>query len=271
MNTKTALLNLLIFSSIISIGQTNDVENPIYAKATEQKLSSTDLTSADVIKKYYGINGEEVKNLANAKTIRILKKNMKDLYDVNEFYDNGFLKMEGSFLNAKDEQKHGQFKYYRPNGKLDSEGYYSNDVADGEWRFYFPNGVLSSIETYEKGVCIKRNYWNEDGSELFDFKQAERLMPIYDGGQEKINEYIRRNLTVPAEVSKNKLSGKLVVSFWIDEDGSVINPKIEESLNANIDNQVLKLVSAMSNWKPARQHNRPFKQMYILPVTLGYF
>jgi TonB family protein len=270
MKTKAALVNLLLFSSFVSIGQTNDVENPIYAKATEQKLSTIDLTSSDVIKKFYGINGEEVKNLANAKTIRILKKNTKDLYDVNEFYEDGFLKMEGSFVSLKDEQKHGRFKYYRPSGKLDSEGYFSNDAADGEWKFYFPNGVISGLLVYEKGVCIKRNYWNEDGSEVFDFRQVEKLLPTYEGGQEKINEYFKRNITLPAELVKNKLSGKIVVSFWVDESGSVINPKIEESLNSNIDNQVIKLVSAMANWKPARQHNRPFKQMYILPVTLGY-
>jgi antitoxin component YwqK of YwqJK toxin-antitoxin module len=271
MNKNTALINLLLFCSLVSVGQTTIQENPIYAKATEQKSTTIDLTSKDVFKKYYGINGEEVKTLANANTIRIIKKNAKELFDVNEFYADGFLKMEGTFLNLKEEQKHGQFKYYRINGKLDSEGFYENDAATGEWKFYFPSGAMSGIEVYEKGICTKRKYWNEDGSEQNDYKLAEKLLPTYEGGQEKINDFIRRNITIPSEITKNKSSKKIVVSFWVDESGSVVSPKIEESLNPSIDNQVIKLVSSMSNWKPARQHNRPFKQMYILPITIGYY
>ncbi len=268
MNTKFALVILLIFICLVSIGQSN--ENPVFAKAVEQKSTAIDMKSADVIKKFYNLNGEEVKSLANAKTIKILKKNAKDLWDVNEFSEDGFLKMEGTFSDLKKENKQGKFKYYRTSGQVDTEGFYNNDTAEGEWRFYFPSGRLSGLETYENGVCTKRNYWNEDGSELFDYKLAEKLLPTYEGGQSKVDEYIKKNINFPAESLKNKLSGRVVVSFWVDESGKVISPKIEESLNTNIDNQVIKLVGMMSNWKPARQHNRPFKQMYILPITFGY-
>ncbi|MCU0326198.1 MAG: TonB family protein [Spirosomaceae bacterium] len=268
---KLTILAGLIASGFIAIGQKPTAETPLYAKALEKKTSSMDLTSVDVVKKFYNNAGEEVRSLDNAKFIRISKKNAKGLWETNEFFADGYLRMEGSYSNLKEEVKHGKFRYYRQNGKMDYEGIFNEDTPDGEWRFYFPNGQLSGIEYYEKGLCTRKTYWNEDGSSLMDVKQAEKMLPSFEGGQEKLNDYIKRNIVYPADANKSKLSGKVVVSFWVDEEGKISEPKIEESLHQSLDNQVLKLVSTMPKWKPARQHNRPHKQMYVLPVTFGYY
>ena len=149
--------------------------------------------------------------------------------------------------------------------------FYNDDQPDGEWKFYFPNGKVSAVENYEKGIKVKEAYFNEDGTTLTNKLEATRLIPAFVGGSEKLNLFLKRNVRYPADAAKNKVAGKVVVSFWVDEDGTIMNPKIEQSLTEALDNEVMKIIENMPNWLPAKQHNRPYKQMYILPVMFNYY
>ncbi|MFN3488655.1 MAG: TonB family protein [Emticicia sp.] len=269
---KKVFTSAIALSFSLSIfAQTQTSENSaVYAQASEVASSQIDLSSNDITKKYFNINREEVKSLDEAKFIQILKKNTKGLWDISEFYANGFLRMEGTFLDKKLEIRSGRFKFYRPNGIIDNEGVYQENNPTGEWKFYFPNGQMSSLEVYENGNRVKEEYWNEDGTDLINKSSGERLLPIFNGGQLLMSEYLKKNLQYPAEAVSTKTAGKVIVSFWVNEDGSITNPKIEESLGTAFDNSVLKMVNAMPKWLPAKHHNRPAKQMYILPVAFSY-
>lgn len=242
----------------------------IYAKASEKLSLQLDLTAADVSKKYLNANREELKSVDGAKFIQISKQNTKGLWDVVEFYADGFLRMEGTYSDLKLEERMGRFKFFKPNGIIDYEGVYEGNVPNGEWKFYFPSGQVSSIETYEKGNRVKEVYFNEDGSILINKSLGERLLPSFNGGQLLMADYLKKNLHYPADAIKNKIAGKVVVSFWVGEDGTISLPKIEESLGEAFDGEVIKMVSEMPKWKPAKHHNRPAKQMYILPVAFSY-
>ncbi|CAH0996079.1 hypothetical protein EMA8858_02209 [Emticicia aquatica] len=264
---RKVLTSAVILSCGISAFAQTSEHSLIYAKVSEKISSKIDLSSNDISRKYFNANYEEVKSLEAAKFIQIKKKNSSGIYDVTEFNAEGFLRMEGSFADEKLEMKNGKFKFYRPNGVVDYEGVYDENMPTGEWKFYFPNGQMSSIEVYENGNRIKEEYWNEDGSALLKKSVGERLLPLFMGGQLVMSEYLKKNLVYPAEAVASKISGKVVVSFWVNEDGTIADPKIEESLGTAFDNAVLKMVKEMPKWLPAKHHNRAAKQMYILPVT----
>ncbi|MFY7908221.1 MAG: TonB family protein [Emticicia sp.] len=267
-----------VFTSAIALSfslsvfaQTSTSENsPMYAQASEVSSPQIDLMSKDVSRKYFNANRQEVKSLDDAKFIEISKKNSRGLWDVAEFFANGFLHMEGTFLDKKLEVRSGKFKFYRPSGVLDYEGVYAENSPTGEWKFYFPNGQMSSLEVYENGNRVREEYWNEDGTSLLNKSAGERMLPVFDGGQLVMSDYLKKNLQYPAEAVASKTTGKVVVSFWVNEDGTIANPKIEESMGAMFDNAVLKMVTEMPKWLPAKHHNRPAKQMYILPVAFSY-
>ncbi len=267
---KKVLTSAILFSfGIVAFAQNPANDSQMYAKASESTSSTLDLTAADVTKKYLNINREELKSLEGAKFIQITKKNTKGFWDVSEFYADGFLRMEGSYSDLKMEIRNGKFKFYRPTGVIDYEGTYEENIPNGDWKFYFPNGQLSSNETYQNGNRIKEEYFNEDGTELVNKSLGERLLPSFTGGQLFLSEYLKKNLHYPIDAIKNKINGKVVVSFWVLEDGTLMTPKIEESLGATFDNEVIKMVSEMPKWTPAKHHNRSAKQMYILPVTFS--
>jgi TonB family protein len=262
---------VILFYGLSTYAQTSISENsPIYAKAVEKVSLQIDLMTKDVSKKYLNANREELKSFDGAKFIQISKQNTKGLWDVVEFYADGFLRMEGTYSDLNLEQRTGKFKFFRPTGIIDYEGIYEENIPNGEWKFYFPSGQVSSIEIYDNGNRVKEEYFNEDGSVLLNKSFGERLLPSFNGGQLLMADYLKRNLHYPADAIKNKLNGKVVVSFWVGEDGSVSSPKIEESLGGTFDEEVIKMVTEMPKWIPAKHHNRPAKQMYILPVAFSY-
>ncbi len=268
---KKILTSAVILSlSVVAFAQTPNSENSqVYAKASESVSSPMDLTAKDVSRKYFNTNREQLKSLDGAKFIQISKRNDKGTWDIAEFFADGFLRMEGTFMDEKLEVRSGKFKFYRPSGVIDYEGVYAENQPTGEWKFYFPNGQMSSLETYENGNRVREDYWNENGTSLINKSAGERLLPSFSGGQLFMSEYLKKNLQYPAEAIASRIAGKVVVSFWVNEDGSIGEPKIEESLGAVFDSAVLKMINEMPNWLPARHHNRPAKQMYILPVAFG--
>ena len=268
---KKVLTSAMLFSCGLSVFAQNPIteNSQLYAKASETASSQLNLTSTDVSKKYFNANRDELKSLDGAKIIQISKRNTKGLWEVTEFSSDGFLKMEGSYTDSKLEVRTGKFKFFRPTGTIDYEGVYEENTPHGEWKFYFPNGQLSSTEIYENGNRTREDYLNEDGGVLINKSMGERLLPSFEGGQIYMSEYLKKHLQYPTEAINNKITGKVVVSFWVLEDGSIVSPKIEESLGASFDNEVIKMVNEMPKWVPARHHNRPAKQMYILPVMFS--
>ena len=118
----TTISAMLLLSGFATIAQNKT--DQVYAKATNQMktFSNTTLTSPEVVKKFYTANHEEQNSIEGAKFIKIVKKSPNNLWTVNEFYADGFLAMEGTFTDANEEIKHGNFKHFQPKGILDYEG-----------------------------------------------------------------------------------------------------------------------------------------------------
>ena len=60
------------------------------------------------------------------------------------------------------------------------------------------------------------------------------------------------------------IRGKILVSFFVDEDGEVTNPQIIDTFNTYL-NPIIDRVMAIK-FEPAIQNGRPVKVRYQLPI-----
>jgi antitoxin component YwqK of YwqJK toxin-antitoxin module len=81
---------------------------------------------------------------------------------------NGRVKCRYSRAKCADGTKwirQGRFVSYHPNGVVESEGTYVDDLEEGHWRDFYANGVLAAEGSYkcgkEHGVW---HFWSEDGT-----------------------------------------------------------------------------------------------------------
>jgi len=82
--------------------------------------------------------------------------------------------------------------------------------------------------------------------------------PEYPGGKEAFYQFLDKNFNYPENTNIMYHNSEVIVSFIIDKTGSVVLPKIEQSLDPLYDAEVLKAISKLeTKWKPAKYNGVP--------------
>ncbi len=91
-------------------------------------------------------------------------------------------------------------------------------------------------------------------------------MPEFPGGDIGLRNYLEQNLKYPQIALLNGIQGTVYVSFVINEEGNVVQPKIAKSVDPALDKEALRLVSSLPRWKPGKQNGKLVKVNYTVKV-----
>ena len=92
-------------------------------------------------------------------------------------------------------------------------------------------------------------------------------MPQFPGGPSALFEYLSKNIHYPIVAEENGVQGRVLVSFIVEKDGSLTDVKVEKSVDPSLDKEAQRLVKAMPNWIPGKQHGELVRVKYTVPVT----
>ena len=76
------------------------------------------------------------------------------------------------------------------------------------------------------------------------------VMPEFPGGMKALMDFIQKNVRYPEEARKNGIQGRVIVSVVIDGNGRVVDPVIMRSRYPALDEEALRIVGLMPQWKP---------------------
>ena len=93
------------------------------------------------------------------------------------------------------------------------------------------------------------------------------VLPEYPGGEEALMSLVRKNIKYPLHEMDNDIQGRVVVGFVINEDGSISDIAIKESVSPGIDAEAIRLVKLLSNFKPGTQQGKAVRVSYLLPIS----
>jgi TonB family protein len=91
-------------------------------------------------------------------------------------------------------------------------------------------------------------------------------LPLFPGGNEGLQAWIKSNLRYPADALKDKIEGKVYVTFTVTSKGKIRTPIIQKSLNPLLDAEAIRLVSNFPDWKSGMQDGKPVDVQMMLPV-----
>ena len=94
-------------------------------------------------------------------------------------------------------------------------------------------------------------------------------LPQFPGGQGVMMKYLAANIKYPASAVKAKKQGRVIVTFVIQQDGSVAKARIARSVDPELDAEALRIVKAMPNWIPGTQDGKPVNVKYTIPVVFS--
>lgn len=75
----------------------------------------------------------------------------------------------------------------------------------------------------------------------------------------------------PPEVAlKNKIEGRVYVTFTVETDGSITNIKVLRDIGGGCGQEAVRVVSIMPKWKPGTQRGKPVRVQFNLPIVFQH-
>ncbi len=90
--------------------------------------------------------------------------------------------------------------------------------------------------------------------------------PEFPGGDDSLYAFIGRNIKYPEAAKKNKIEGRVFVTFVIEKDGQVSNAKLLRDIGGGCGEEALRVVNSMPKWKPGTQRGNPVRVQFNLPI-----
>lgn len=189
-----------------------------------------------------------------------------------EYYLSNKLKSECHLItrlkdnsDKKETIKEGKFQMWFESGKLRRSFNYHNNKIEGELTTYWENGQIKRHDIYKDGKQQEGKCYDENANEVeyYPFQK----MPEYPGGETALLQFISRNVHYPIDAQEAGIQGRVVVEFVIDIYGVVDEINVKRSLGMSCDNEAVRIVSMLLEWKPGMLDGEPVSVWYVVPIT----
>ena len=242
----TSKRNVIAILSVLAIAILTYVGFQVKSFVDEQvakRLSSTSVTEMSALDEPQ--KEVEVKQQIHIEEPEQIVEKVKSSikFDVPKIEDDNKVKPEDQ-LKTQDELMNTNTAI----GAFDVKG---NDEENGQ--------VLKATEAIKEPEPPK-----VEPQKVFDVVEQ---MPMFPGGPKALNEYLAKNVHYPVVAQENGISGRVVIGFVVETDGSITDVKVVKSIDPSLDKEATRVVSSMPKWTPGQQNGQKVRVRYNVPVN----
>ena len=99
------------------------------------------------------------------------------------------------------------------------------------------------------------------------YHQVVGQQPSFPGGREELFKYLTYNVKYPIDATKNKIEGRVLVTFVVEHDGSISNVNVANSVYPSLDKESIRVVSGMPKWISGKANGKTVRVKYTIPIT----
>ena len=121
------------------------------------------------------------------------------------------------------------------------------------------NNLLVSLPSTNEGDTITER---EFTGKVFDIVDEN---PHFPGGNGAMLDWLSKNIHYTSGCAS--IQGRVVVSFFVEPDGSLSDIELVQKVDPELDNEVLRVVKAMPKWIPVVHNRKAIRAKYTLPIT----
>jgi TonB family protein len=143
----------------------------------------------------------------------------------------------------------------------------ADEIKTEDFKEKIEDRPLSSSQANYKRAADSPALKNVSGDEQEPVLLSVEQMPEFPGGIKNLTKYLKENLKYPTTASDMGISGKVVVQFVVEKDGRITNIKVLRGIGGGCDEEAVRVVSMMPNWKPGTQNGKPVPVYYYLPIS----
>ena len=95
--------------------------------------------------------------------------------------------------------------------------------------------------------------------------------PTFDGGDlMKFVYWVSSQVKYPEEAISKEISGRVLVEFFVEKDGSVTFSQVLKSPHEVFSNEVERVIKLSPKWTPAIVDGKPVRTKYCIPIVFKY-
>lgn len=232
-----------------------------------------------------------VTNKGNAEFYRITDQNEEGSL-VRVYSMNGVLLNFTQYKSLDPMVKNGHAIEFDEDGDVKEMGFYKDDLKDSIWTKYDKNSNVVSQLVYKENSIIEILKTGRDIKALGEITDTSIVasvpqtlphpvsepinadsvltlveqMPVFPGGEEALQQFIKTNIKYPKEAKEKRISGRVYVNFIIGKDGVVRDAKIVRGIGGGCDEELVRIVNLMPPWTPGMHAGEPVNISYSMPV-----
>lgn len=123
------------------------------------------------------------------------------------------------------------------------------------------NASVAQIQQYVAPAVVEEE--EEEANQIFTIVETP---PMFPGGEAALLKYVGDNLKYPVIAQENGIQGRVVVSFVVNRDGSIVDAVVMRGVDPSLDKEALRVVGTLPKWEPGKQRGKPVRVRYTLPV-----
>jgi protein TonB len=91
-------------------------------------------------------------------------------------------------------------------------------------------------------------------------------MPDFPGGEVELIKYLQEHIKYPPMARESGISGTVFVKFIVDKNGKISDVTLLRGIGGGCDEEAIRVVKGMPDWKAGRQNGMPVPVFFTLPV-----
>ena len=108
--------------------------------------------------------------------------------------------------------------------------------------------------------------YNSKEVEIYTIVEESAEFP---GGYEAFQKYLSTNLKYPEAAKEKGIQGKVYLKFVVSKTGEISNVKVQRGIAdcVECDNEAVRVVSSMPNWKPGKNAGKAVDSYFTIPIV----
>ena len=96
---------------------------------------------------------------------------------------------------------------------------------------------------------------------------AVEQIPTFPGGMDAFYHFLARNITYPAMMKEKGIQGREIISFIVEQEGSLSNIKAVRSIDPAADAESIRVMGLSPKWNPGLQNGKTVRVAYSVPIS----
>lgn len=92
-------------------------------------------------------------------------------------------------------------------------------------------------------------------------------MPSFEGGMNKFYAFMGKNIKYPRRAKQIGIEGRVFVQFIVEKDGSLSDIQVVKGIGAGCDEEALRAMNLVPNFKPGKQGDVRVRVKMIVPIN----